>query len=814
MLLIPLGLIGVYTSFSKESILTIPLIEKLAIQNGFKAIGIADPNFLWMEKILHLPKSSVIFFPAIRNYISGQNEKIKVYILPRDFSSLEIIGRKEQISIRDLRSLNIVAFYTGSNLEHFKYLYESLLGKVGLGITNHNIKFVETASSKVDYIIPFKYSTAPSYLEKYENIVRKFIRNFSSFPNALSMLREVELLPNQIVSKILYTVEVLKDIRDYEYPKYQENDEYFASLLWKKIVSKATPDEKIKKEFNKITSLGLSEFFYRLLNSFEEFSGNGVITSNLLSMSFIFEKLGLIKINKSKVISLSHILFEKPLHVDVVVSSKEKFLEILNRNFEDKLFHRVYPVHYRYSFISDEIRGLPKEDRDVLESLLKNSVYGFRVSNRLFYSSSYLRKRIRFKDNVPVEFCGKYYDVVLDVKKLEYFPSSRNLGNISSVIKNDKLFVTPDTISVFWNKLRNEYEVSGINSLLKLFYLGKVLALKPYYKPMVDELISQKLPIFVDSLFRDVKDEDIEVLLNILWSRDKKYTGVGEVELFKLLVDNNIDKQTSEKIIRFVAKYKNIVGIKSYEVPNFYNFLSYIRLKQEDEVKFIITLIKGVLKSRRNSFVLFQFLKNLGISVEIDINLSSISKIKYDNGRYILPLSVSGVEMGVLERIVKERQNGNFKNFSEFYARVGKDFPRESNKLIKIGCFDSIDTRENLLRIGGSLSYYDRKSILIRDEFKILGFSLYLLRSNFRGYRERIKVGSVKDAFVQDEARIFGFIPYVDKYGNFFIQDEENTIFVRNRTYTNLKIGDYKVFEVSSRDGFLGKNFFLKMIVV
>lgn len=815
MVLFPLGLIGVYTSFSKESLLDLQSIQKLATQHGFKSIGISDSNYpFWIEEISSQHRTSVTFFPAIRTSFEINSKKVRVYIWAKSFQSLETIGRRENISLKDMRYLDVVVFYCGKDREIFSYLYDLLIGKLGMGITKHNKIFVDAVVHKIDHIIPFHYTTIPPDLEIYSSLLKKFIRLPSAFPSAHSILKDLEDISLQTLEKISYTLEKIKDIRDYEPFAPEPREERFSSLLWSEVISVVRPEEKIKREFLKIKELGLCEFFYRLLTTFKEFLKHGKITSDILSTSFIFGKLRLVKINKGKTISLHHLLSRKPFYVDVYVSSKEKFKEIILSKFEGNIFHRVFPIHVSKSSIEKSVQNLSGESRELLQKHLKNAVSTFRVSNRFFFAPYGLRRRIKQKEGVWVEFCGKAYDGVIDVKHLEYIPSVKTYPRVLEVVRNDKNFITPYTLSPFWEEVRNKFSPHGINDALKLFYISKTLSSKPYSKSLLEELISKNLYLFVEEAIKDLEEKPVDILLSIVWSRSKEEVRINEVEFFRTLIDGGIDKKTAEDLTRFVVRYKNIVGIRSVEVPRFYRFLSYAGLKVEDEKKFVLSILRdSVVKDRRKAFILLQKLTKGGYKIEgIDINRSLFARVYENDGKFWLPLVCARVSRKIAERIIKERSNGNFGYFSEFYARVGKEFPRETNKLVKAGAFDKIGNRSIMLRLPPSLSLAQKDAIMVREEFRTLGFSNLLFRCNFDEIRKLRGCGRIEEALDGRVDRVFGFIAGMDYYGNIFLQDERDTIFAKNRLFLNLKVGEWGIFELDSTEGIFGRNFFLKNV--
>ncbi|MCS7299731.1 MAG: hypothetical protein RMJ37_07240 [Spirochaetia bacterium] len=809
MLIFPLGLIGVYTSFSRESVLDIQSIERLALESGFKTVGISDTTYpLWIDEVMKLQKSPITLFPAIRTFVNIQNQKIKLYVSPTSYTSLERLGRKETINIKELKSLDVIVFYGGNSKEHFLLLYDFLLGKLGLGLTKHNRGLLETVLSKVDYILPLHYSTIPQDLSKFKSVLKNFIPNPSPFPNGLTFIREIGELPQNVIDKITYTVEKMKDIRDYEIPTNKTNED-FSNLLWKKIVSQVVPDEKLRKEFIRISELGLSEFFYKLILSLEEFTKHGVIKSDFLSTSYILEKLKILKINKTKIVSLYHLLKEKPIHIDIKVSSKEKFYEIVKSNFGEILFHRVYPIHLRKRTIEENTKILPTNVRSLISNYLRNIVSEYRISKKLFYSNA-LRKRLREREGIPVEICGKSYEVVVDTDNLHYVSNRWSISQVMNVVKNDTLFITPHTISPFWDSVRKTMTPNSLSETLVLFHIAKSLSQKPYYKSSIERIVQEKKPIFIEDIIKDFGEDTIDTILNVVWSRDRKDIGVNEVELLKTLIDKGIDKEVAERTTRFIVKYKNVIGIRSLEISRFYDFLLYAGLKSENTDKFIYFILKETLRSKKGMFILLQFLKSNNITVKLDINNSLVSKVDGANNRYFLPLGIVRVNRVFLDKIVEEREKEVFKTFSEFYARVGKKFPKDTNKLARAGALDNLGDRRRIIKVSDNIDNEVANAILVREEFRTLGFCQLLLDASFNNLRYRIGCGDTSKVLENKTNNVFGFIASVDSYGNIFIQDEKNVIFAKNNIYTNFKIGDFGVFELSSEDGLFGKNFFVK----
>lgn len=784
-------------------------IQKLAIDNGFKVVGISDPNYVfWIDEYLGL-HSSVKFFTAVEKTFNIGNESVKVYIYFRDAQSLFKFGRKSVNSLKDLKYLNCVVFYAGTNKEHFSYIYDIFLGNTGFAFTNSNLHLLDFVLSKVDFLLPFHYSTIPPELEDYSDLLKKFIPKPSPFLTISKFIKEIESLPQVAIDKLNYTVESIVNLREFDFTLPKKND--FSELLWKKLVSKA--DEKVKSEFLKIKEVRLDDFFYKLANSLEEFVQCEHFNSDILSSSFIMEKLGIVKINKRKVISFEYFLDEKPLYIDVRTNSVPKLKEILLSNFGEDLFYRVYPVHISEGIIDKKLSNLNLELREFLKKYLKKVVVDFRVSKKLFFSKSILRQNIGCKDGINKEFCGKSYDCVIDIKKSHYIYSRGvKTDNIFSLVKDD-LFISPDVFSHFWGDVKDGVKCESFHDLLRMFYLGYVLSKKPYLKFLVDEMIKEGIPIFVeDFLPQNPSKELVEDFIEFLSLRDKKNRYIVGIDLFRLLVDNGVDVPKARQITESLGKYKNVIGIKSLIVPRFYDFLASVSFFSMNKSLFISSALTEILK--HNSKVVNEVVRKLiscGFAVNLpDINKSKMLSVDVRGNNIFLPLFVCRVSSHFLRDLIKERKNGKFRNFFEFYARIGKNYPRDASKLVKCGAFDTTDDRESILRLTKSFSELNKKFILVSEEIRNMGFSVSLFYLGFDSVRRELNVGSIRDIREGKVSKSLGFILYVDNYSNLFVGDDTGTMFVRNSVYLNLKVGDWGLFTFDVREGVLGKNFYLK----
>ncbi|MGC8964681.1 MAG: hypothetical protein ACP5KI_04895 [Brevinematia bacterium] len=807
------GLIGVYTSFSGRSLLDLPSIQKLAIENGFKVIGISDPDYVfWIDEILNIT-SSIKFFTAIEKTFNIAGGNIKVYLYFRDAQSLFKFSRGNISSLKELKYLDCVVFYSGSSKEHFLYIYDIFLGNTGFAFTPSNKHLLDFALSKVDYILPFHYSTIPPELEKYSEILKKFIPKPSPFLTISKFIKEMESLPQAVIEKLNYTVESIVDVREFDFSHSKKQN--FSELFWNKIISSlgANTNEKVRSEFLKIKEVNLEEFFYKLVNSLEEFSKYGYVNSDLLSNSFILEKLSIFKFNKRKIISLKYFLNELPLYVDIRTNSVSKLKEVIQLNFSDEVFYKVSPVHISDIAIERKIGNLNSEVKDYLKKYLKKLVVSFRTSNKLFFSNHLLRQKVGSKRGINKEFSGKRYDVILDISPSYYLYSKNTVcENFFSVVKDD-LFLVPEVFSLFWDEIKNKVSILGFSDALRMFYIGLVLSQKPYLKNYVEEMIENKVPFFVeDFLPKNFSERFIEDLINFLHLKDKRDRYIISVDLFRLLIEEGINKGVAEGITRNLSRYRNIIGIKSLVIPRFYDFLASACFFSKNKVAFISNVLLKILKNNKKvaNEVFRKLIKN-GFDVSFpDVNKSNLMSILLEERKIYLPLFVCNINFEVLKEILEERKKGKFRNFFEFYARIGKKYPRESNRLVKCGAFDGIDSRESILKLESSFSNFNKKLILVSEEIRSMGFSITLLKTDFDSFRKDLGVLSITEVKEGKGSVFLGFVLHSDSYGNLFVADDTSTIFVKNNVFLNIKVGNYGLFTVNVEKGILGDSFYLK----
>ena len=815
MVFLPVGIMGVVTSYSRKSLLSVEDIEREAIKNGIKYVGIVDKaqNF-WIEDAYSKPRGVIKLFAAPERLLNLNNQSIRVYISPLSLEDLERISQLGfSLNYFDLRDINAIIFYSGNDKEHIKALRELFFTKLGIGITASNRNLAETLVDSIDFFIPFYHINAPRELKGFSFLKDTIKEEIHPFVHATNVLNFLDNTSKELQSKILYTEEHLSDVRELRGNVRASTNENYSSLLWNLVSSKIKVDEEVRKEFIHIKENGLSEFFYKLLLSVIEFSKHGYITSDLLSTSIIMRRMKLIKVNtSSKIIPLRFFIKDKPLYLDIYHSHNQEALEdILARNFGKEIFHRIYPVRLSSSSIEQIINGNGVKNSSTLVKYLKNVVTTYRISKNIYYSSEkILTQHYKMKNRISLTFCGGSYNVTIKFSKIRNYVGTNiySESKIFDTINSDKSFITPHVAGVFWNSLRTNYRIRGFRDCLKFFHLAQILSTKPYLRHLVWEAIKENVPIFIEDILPPSLSDGVKKdLVEIIFLRDKSETILEEIDLFRLIMEEDISKDQAQKIVNDVKKYKPILGTESLEKQKFYEFLSLAYTKTKDIKKFLSHVLNDriLLTNRLKLSIILQSLsrefKILPPSINKNIRTFEISKKAIR-----LPLVVCNLKSSFLKEIVKERKKGEFADFYDFYRRIGKKDPKESNKLVKCGVFDETNDRKALLAISKFLSDEEVSRLVISDEIRIMGFSPFLINSGF----SFLGLGSVDELLNGRTNRVFGFIIHIDKYGNFYLQDGTGTVYIRNKMYS-FRRGQHGFFEIElGQSDALGTDFYCK----
>ena len=165
-------------------------------------------------------------------------------------------------------------------------------------------------------------------------------------------------------------------------------------------------------------------------------------------------------------------------------------------------------------------------------------------------------------------------------------------------------------------------------------------------------------------------------------------------------ISNGYSREVSEKVYNIILKFANYGFNKSHAVA--YSIIAYKMafLKTHFYNYFMLSLLNNVINNENKTNIYISKLRQKNIEVlPPDINLSS-TKYTIDNNNIICPLSIiRNVGINIANIILKERENGPYKNFIDFVRRTyNKSINRKIlESLILSGSFSNMEYNKKTL---------------------------------------------------------------------------------------------------------------------
>lgn len=196
-----------------------------------------------------------------------------------------------------------------------------------------------------------------------------------------------------------------------------------------------------------------------------------------------------------------------------------------------------------------------------------------------------------------------------------------------------------------------------------------------------------------------------------IMERERKRFIYGETDekgnvIIKGAIRNGVDEETANKIYDLMIDFAKYAFNKSHSVA--YAVVAYRTawLKYYYPVEFMAALLSSVMGDTNSVSLYIQECKRLGLEVlPPDIN-ESYKKFTVVDGKIRFGLmAVKNVGEGLIDAIIKAREKGPFKNFTDFCKRIEDINPNLMNKravesLIKCGAMNSLGgNRAQLLAI-------------------------------------------------------------------------------------------------------------------
>ena len=275
-------------------------------------------------------------------------------------------------------------------------------------------------------------------------------------------------------------------------------------------------------------------------------------------------------------------------------------------------------------------------------------------------------------------------------------------------------------------------------------------------------------------------------------SKNKKEEMANSREVFiKRSIENGHDEKTASKVFDLIERFANYGFNKSHSVAYSMIACSMAYLKAYYPLEFYSAILEtssSTNDTKFNEYVSEMRKRDIKI-VAPNINLSEKEFIVKDD-TLLYPLSaIHGVNELLVNGILEERANGEFKDFFDFVSRMYKHKITETQimRLIDAGCFDTFDASRASFRVSiksalqyAELSYREDGQLdlgvsaliapyLIRDhddplenldkEYEALGIMLSSSPLRYKADILRAKnITSIVDAKEAKNAKIAGLI--------------------------------------------------------
>ena len=161
---------------------------------------------------------------------------------------------------------------------------------------------------------------------------------------------------------------------------------------------------------------------------------------------------------------------------------------------------------------------------------------------------------------------------------------------------------------------------------------------------------------------------------------------------------NGVDKRVAERIFEQLAAFAAYGFCKAHAVAYAFPAYQTLWLKCHYPAEFFAALLSNQPMGYYPPRVLIADAKRFGVSIlSLDINKSSDSHTVEDGGIRLSLRQLKGMSKEALESIMSERAKGEFSSLRDFVLRTDIN-QLVMERLVRVGAFDSFDSRDKLLR--------------------------------------------------------------------------------------------------------------------
>lgn len=254
-------------------------------------------------------------------------------------------------------------------------------------------------------------------------------------------------------------------------------------------------------------------------------------------------------------------------------------------------------------------------------------------------------------------------------------------------------------------------------------FLERRAGTKPvvYIHPIMEESLKNTFGIIVyqEQVMRLAQDiggytlSQADLLRRAMGKKDAyQMENVIKPELIKRMAEKGVDSKVANEITELIVKFADYGFNKSHAVV--YSYIAYQTafLKANYPAEFLAATMSAELNNQAKIVELKDEAKKMGVKLfPPDINKSGTSFIALNNQIYFGLAAIKNVGILAVESIVKARENGDFKGFFDFCARVEIRLVnrRALEALICSGAFDGLADNGHraayMLAIDSALDY-------------------------------------------------------------------------------------------------------------
>ncbi|MBQ6730747.1 MAG: DNA polymerase III subunit alpha [Bacilli bacterium] len=316
-------------------------------------------------------------------------------------------------------------------------------------------------------------------------------------------------------------------------------------------------------------------------------------------------------------------------------------------------------------------------------------------------------------------------------------------------------------------------------------------SLEPFLKSTYGILTYQEQINQIATTFAGYTMGEADMFRRVVSKKKKEEMANSRVDFIKRSVSNGHDEKTASKVFDLIERFANYGFNKSHSVAYSIIACSMAYLKAYYPLEFYSAILEtssSTNDTKFNEYVSEMRKRNIKI-VSPQINLSGKEFIVKDD-TLLYPLSaIHGINELLVNNILIERNNGEFKDFFDFVSRMFKYKISETQitRLIDAGCFDTFDPSRASFRVSiksalqyAELSYREDGQLdlgvsalitpyLVRDhddpienldkEYEALGI---MLSSNPLRYKADIlrakKIDAIVDAKEAKSAKVAGLV--------------------------------------------------------